>query len=56
VDIVTTKGEEGVTKNLEKKQMKADLMFVALIREMNNIMSIKTIEKHVKQMEVPSWL
>jgi hypothetical protein len=56
VDIVTTKGEEGVTDNLKMKQVKADQMFSALVREMRNGSAVKIEDKHIKQMESPQWL
>ena len=56
VDIVTTKGEEGVTANLPKKQRKADEMFSALVREMNHSATVSNANRHTAPMEVPAWL
>lgn len=56
VDIVTTEGEAGVTQNLEKKQKKADEMFTALVREMQQYTGIEIVNKHTKLLEVPAWL
>lgn len=56
VDVVATKGEAGVTENLQKKQRKADEMFEALVREMHKFEGVLVENKHVKKMEVPSWL
>jgi hypothetical protein len=56
VDIVATEGEAGVTTNLAKKQIKADEMFDALVREMNHASKQERFNNHVKEMEMPSWL
>ncbi len=56
VDIVTTSGEEGVTRNLEKKQKKADEMFAALVAEMRSAGGMKLADRHTQKMEVPQWL
>jgi hypothetical protein len=56
VDVVSTKGEAGVTANLQKKQRKADEMFAALIREMNHHAAIVVPDNHRKNTEVPAWL
>jgi hypothetical protein len=56
IDIVSTKGEAGVTANLKKKQDKADQMFSALVAEMNHSRVIEQNEKHVNPMELPAWL
>ena len=55
VDVVTTEGEAGVTANLNKKQRKADEMFAALVAEMNNTMTVATVNTHVNRMELPAW-
>jgi superfamily II DNA or RNA helicase len=55
-DIISTPGESRVIENLKAKQIKADLMFQSLIREMNNsIKNIKT-DNHIKKVEVASWV
>lgn len=56
VDIVTTDGEEGVTRNLNRKATLADKMFSNLVSEMNNSTRLTTINKHIKEMESPIWL
>jgi hypothetical protein len=55
VDIITTKGELGVLKNLKRKAEAAEKLFDMLIFSMNNSLQI---EKRVidTEMEVPSWL
>lgn len=56
VDIVTTEGDAGVMKNLQRKAQKADEMFARLVAEMNNALAIDRQNTHTKSMEVPSWL
>jgi len=57
VDIVTTKGERGVTENLKSKQMKAEQLFDKIVSEMANATSISSREnEHTNKLEVPSWL
>ena len=55
VDIVTTKGEAGVTGNLLSKESAASKMFTELVKEMNNAYRIETKNIYTKQMEVPKW-
>lgn len=56
VDIVTTKGEAGVLKNLQRKAEAADKMFEKLIREMNNELRREVIDEFKTKTEVPLWL
>lgn len=55
LDVVATEGEVRVLGNMRQKTKKADLMFDALVREMNNATRITTDEARQK-MEVPAWL
>ena len=55
VDVVTSEGELGVIKNLQRKSQAADRMFDSLVREMNNANRIEAIHYEVKE-EVPAWL
>lgn len=56
VDIVTTEGEKGVMKNLQRKALSADCMFANLVAEMNNALHItRGVEYSLKE-EVPVWL
>lgn len=56
VDIVTTEGGVDVMKNLKAKADRADRMFTALVRHMQDAMHIeRTGEFHTKT-EVPTWL
>ena len=56
VDIVTTDGERGVMKNLQRKADQADEMFSRLVAEMNNARAIARVNEMTKPIEVPEWL
>jgi len=56
VDIVTTEGERGVLKNLQRKAVQADAMFSNLVAEMNAAMTIDRAARHTTNMEIPAWL
>lgn len=56
VEIITTEGERGVMKNLQRKSDQADAMFSRLVAEMNNALSIERANNMTKPVEVPSWL
>ena len=56
VDIVTTEGEIGVLKNLQRKAAQADRMFSHLVAEMNGAMHIGRSTTFEKQQEMPAWL
>lgn len=56
VDIVTTEGERGVLKNLQRKATQADRMFSSLVAEMNAALAIGRAAAPTNKMEVPQWL
>ena len=56
VEIVTTKGEIDVLKNLKRKASQADRMFAALVSHMNDALGIARSETFTQPVEVPSWL
>jgi hypothetical protein len=56
VDIITTEGERGVMRNLQRKAEQADTMFSNLVAEMNNAQHIARSVTDSKQIEVPTWL
>jgi hypothetical protein len=56
VDIITTKGELDVLKNLQRKATQADQMFSNLVRFMNDAISIDNSRDYKRQEEVPAWL
>lgn len=56
VDIVTTEGERGVLRNLQRKAEQADKMFSNLVAEMNAAQAIDRSSTFNKTQEIPSWL
>jgi hypothetical protein len=56
LDVVATEGELRVLGNMRKKAEKADIMFAALVREMNNATRVERTNIYTKEMEKPSWL
>lgn len=56
VDIVTTEGERGVLKNLQRKATQAEEMFANLVAEMNSSLAIARASSFTKKQEIPSWL
>jgi len=56
VDIVTTEGERGITRNLQRKADQADEMFSRLVAEMNNAFRIERANNATKPVEIPAWL
>jgi hypothetical protein len=56
IDIVHTEGEKKILANLLKKGTKAEEMFVNLIAEMNNGLTIKPRTPVTRKIEVPSWI
>ena len=56
VDIVTTEGECGVMKNMQRKAAQATKMFESLIKHMNNAIALKRSNKLTEPEEVPAWL
>ena len=56
VDIVTTEGESGVLKNLQRKAEQADRMFANLVAEMNAAQAIDRASSGNVAVKVPSWI
>lgn len=56
VDTVTTEGQQGIVKNLQRKAAQADRMFDRLVQHMNDAKAIASVNQHIKEMERPSWL
>jgi hypothetical protein len=53
---VTSAGEIGVMKNLQRKAAAADKMFSILVAEMMNELKIDRSTQFTQKMEVPVWL
>ena len=56
VDIITTEGERGVMRNLQRKAAQADEMFSRLVTEMNHALAIDRANNMTKKLEIPKWL
>lgn len=56
VDMVTSEGEVGVVRNLERKARQADEQFAALVAHMNRPLSAGIAAARTEGMEVPQWL
>ena len=56
VDIVCTKGELKVLQNLRRKGISAGRMFVHLVEEMNNGVSINSANRLTNNEDIPTWL
>jgi hypothetical protein len=56
VDLVTSEGEIGVLKNLQRKSEAADKMFMQLVEHMNNAVKIDRSSKNTLTVNTPSWL
>lgn len=56
VDIVTTEGERGVLKNLQRKSAQAEEMFANLVAEMNSSMAIERASSFSKTIKLPAWV
>jgi hypothetical protein len=56
VDIITTEGERGVLRNLQRKSDQADRMFSALVNEMQRALGISRAPNATTTTEIPAWL
>jgi len=56
VNIIATEGESGITKNLQEKQHRAEVMFRNLIECMNREISLDAQHTFTHEETVPSWL
>jgi hypothetical protein len=56
VDIITTEGERGVMRNLQRKAEQADEMFSHLVAEMNSALAIDRASKASSAIQVPAWI
>lgn len=56
VDTVTTEGQQGIVKNMQRKAAQADAMFSNLVKHMNDAQAIASVNDHTKTMERPQWL
>lgn len=56
VDTVTTEGERGVVRNMQRKAEQADTMFSNLVAQMNTALAIDRASAFTTQQEIPTWL
>lgn len=56
VDIISTEGEQGIMKNLQRKTQQADRMFTSLVKHMNDSLRITSDERFCEKEIVPAWL
>ncbi len=56
VDLITTEGESGVMKNLQRKAVAAQKMFERLVKYMSDAIKIEKSTNYNDKVEVPSWL
>ena len=56
IDLVTSEGELGVMKNLQRKADAADRMFTILVAEMMNELKIDRTTTFTNNTEIPAWL
>jgi len=56
VDIISTKGQENVFRNLRSKAAAADKMFDHLVALMRDELIIRRVDHYTSDEEVPVWL
>jgi superfamily II DNA or RNA helicase len=57
VDLIYTRGDRNVIRNLRRKQQQADNMFTSIVREMNNSLNIRQeLTKFDQETEIPKWI
>lgn len=56
LDVVAVEGEARVVENMERKAKRAEIMFDALVREMNGSMRIERKDDYTQKEELPTWL
>lgn len=56
VDTVTTEGQQGIVKNMQRKAAQADAMFSNLVKHMHDAQAIASVNHHTETMERPQWL
>ena len=56
VDIVTTDGDRGVLKNLQRKAKQADDMFDKMVGNMMHAQGFDRVNNYTKPVAVPEWL
>jgi hypothetical protein len=55
VHLIYTRGDRNSIKNLRRKQIQADDMFVNLVREMKSSLDVQNLTRFNKKVESPKW-
>lgn len=55
VDVIASKGVEGILANLQRKARQADRMFDALLEHMTDALTVQRKTDHTMRMELPTW-
>lgn len=56
VDVIASRGIEGILGNLQRKAKRADRMFDALLAHMTDALRIERKRDHTTRTELPSWV
>lgn len=56
VDMITTEGQSGMLRNLNRKTHAAERMFGQLVEFMGNELKIKQLTGFTKKVEIPKWM
>jgi len=56
VDIISSEGEAGVLKNLNRKAAQSEQMFAKLVELINNELRIEKKKQPTNEINIPSWL
>jgi len=56
VDVISSEGESGVLKNMQRKAAAAEIMFARLVELINSELRIENLNRNTKKQEIPSWL
>lgn len=56
VDTVTTEGQRGIVKNMQRKAAQADEMFDRMVAHMHDALGIDRVNLYTNPLKVPSWL
>lgn len=56
VDVISTEGEVGVRRSMDRKKDQAEKMFNELVRFMDAATKIERKNEHTKELELPSWI
>ncbi len=56
VEVITSEGQAGVLKNLQRKAAQSEILFARLVEHMNAELKIVKTNRRTNDMEVPSWV